>query len=294
MKKAIFLLSGIFLFLSDLQCNSFNFISETEKGEDTIHEIEINFTYNSNSLNYGRVNNYLKQPVLSPSIMYTAPSGFTLGSSLLWVGNSDSTEKKATKELDISFGYQMFFFSDKLQIYPSFTRYFYSSNSTSQQSVYIREFGLALWYDFENINWFVTNSLLGGQMSDFIVNTGISVPIKFENTFSEEDNLTFEPEIDFNFGRQDYYNQLLLLKKRRLLSSVLRRLQSKQKLKNLYPSSSKFVMSSIGFQLPVNYEKDNFLVTLDAIVYKPVNVPDYLSPKVVFCGTLSISYFFLW
>lgn len=290
--------------------------------QDNPSQLDVGLDFTSNTNTYGRFNADKIQPSLSPYLFYTSPIGLTLGSTAIFVGKSDSTLKKTTSELDLSVGYLLSFFDDKLTIYPSFTKFFYSKNSESMKSVFNSQTSLDISYTYKWLTISVNGALLRGDINDYSLNPSIYGSFEFENFFFQNDALIIEPNLNANFGNQEYYtlidskklDRIILnkgniklkdLRKNSLLHIALNKYIDLSKedpnktLKEILEtyfstSENEFNLTSLTVTLPVTYTLGNYSTTLAISASKPQNAPKGYDTDITFYYTVSLAYSFTW
>jgi hypothetical protein len=192
--------------------------------ESQEHILDVGIGYSSNSSISGNntssalknakktlfVNSDIVQPTFSPNIIYNAPFGLSLSAFANIIGNSDSTQTKSTTEFDLSIGYNLALLNDKLSIYPSFTHYFYSKNSTSVTSLLKNQLSLDVSYDFNWMYLSVGGTYMNGEKNDYGLNSQLYFPITFEKFITANGQLLISPGASVVFGNQSYNSDLLI------------------------------------------------------------------------------------
>jgi hypothetical protein len=197
------------------------------------------------------VNNEVSQPTFSPNITFSIPLGLSLSGYANIIGNSDSTQTKATTSFDLSLGYYISLFDDKLSIYPSITHYFYSKNSTSVTSLLKNQLSLDGSYEFKWLCLSVGGSYLNGESNDFGLNSQFYIPITFESFLSENGQLSICPGMNVVFGNQSFNSDLLIQglfdgvkdiqKKRTNFNPTIAQVEKSSKLKKTLDALNKLV-----------------------------------------------------
>jgi len=125
--------------------------------------------------------------------------------SPIYVGNSDSTNSKFTSEYDLGANY-LIAVSKKLSITPSYTHFFYGSNSASLKSGFNDNAQVTTSLV---VKWWTTSVVTGyewGETNDFSVTPTTSATIKFNNFLGEDNSLSFQPTVGLVLNKNELSN----------------------------------------------------------------------------------------
>lgn len=243
--------------------------------------LRVSLKYKTNTNYRGRYNDSIKQPSLYSVITYRSKTNFSLSLTPTILYNSDSTETGNTKELDMSAGYDFKIYK-KLEGGVSYSRYWTEKTTTTLKSAFSNDVTADINYDW----WLysdVSASYSFGTSKDYFVSFSSSHSFDFDSVFSKNASLSFAPEIDINWGTQDYYNTFLtkqLTKKKKVIT------------KENTVSNTKFTLSGISLALPLDYSIGNFTISIAGYFTKPLNQPKKTKTPAYGYMKAGISYLF--
>ncbi len=272
------------------------------------------FDYSSNTNTLGNFNQFVRQPSYSPSVNFFSRYGFDLGVAGVLTNNSDDSLEASTLELDVTAGYSLYLFNNRLTIYPSYSHFFYSGNTNSLKSLFSDNIQLGVTYTDNILILGNTSGYMFGEQKTFTTTFYFSLDLEKEDFLITNSMVVFQPEMDINFGdykylndyyfdyfrenprlmldfltRRDYYD-LWLLKRRNpdiTTDEIIDYLIEKK-------SEDHFKATSFGIILPLYYMIGSFSVNLSTLIYFPIGMPDYLdsSAQVYFLAGVSYAFGF--
>jgi hypothetical protein len=161
--------------------------------------------YSGNTNTFGRFNSMVSQPNYSLSSGYYGKRGLIVNTTGLMIGNSDTTNSKATYEFDLMLGYNLKFLK-YFSITPSYTHFLYSKNNTTLISAYNQYLQANLSFNYKWVSVSLTGGHTFGNYEEPILQFSLGVPLTFNNTFFKDHTLIIQPTFDASLGNQDYYN----------------------------------------------------------------------------------------
>jgi hypothetical protein len=226
-----------------------------DKTKEETSSFKFGVSYQSNNVFMGRTDT-ARTPVAIPQVKYTLKSG------IFFSGSLDLLPKKKNKKLDggdLSAGYD-FDITDDLSGGASYTKLFYSSNSTQIASSMTNTFNANLNYDISdiispaiNIDYDLNKH---GINSDVFVNLGISHDFIASGLFGDADVLLISPAVAVNTGTQNFYDAYL--SKKKLKSAKLSAIQTK--LLNQYIGQlSNYALLDYEIAAPLEYKTGHFI-----------------------------------
>jgi len=195
-----------------------------KKSDDDISVISVGSDYITNRNEFGVLDNIVAQPAYSVNVSYDGKKGLFLYFTPYFVGNSDSTSSKFTKEYDFEAGYN-WSISKSFTITPSYTHFIFDKNSATIKSGFS---------DYAQINtslqlkWWEATLSAGygwGRTSDMIMIAGTNATIKLDHFLGHGNNLLIQPTASCLFSK----NQLGLL-------NLIKRLNGLSEFLMLYPT----------------------------------------------------------
>ncbi|NNU34682.1 hypothetical protein HK413_12535 [Mucilaginibacter sp. S1162] len=247
------------LLLCTLCCNSFIALAQTKTtGEaDSKSGPEIKLNYLSNSVFMGRADS-VRTAVITPQLKYAFSNGIYLSGSLYVVPNR---KKNKVDGGDVTLGYD-FDLSDKLSGGLSFSKFFYSSNSTQVTSSQSSTISGNLSFD----NDFVTPTLTVDYnfnkqaiAGDLFLNIALSRDFEIDGVFGKDDALTLSPTIEANTGTQNFYNGYIVYRKRK---NVQNSAAATALLQTYQSELSQYKLLDFECAIPVEYSRGNFTLNL--------------------------------
>jgi hypothetical protein len=245
--------------------SSFAQTTQTEDPEDLLDKLEkakpdkeasfkIGVNYLSNNVFMGRADT-VRTPTIIPDIKYTFKNGIYLSATANYIPN------RVTNKLDggsASFGYD-YDITEDLSGGVSFTKLFYSANSTQIGSAIGSTINANLTYDIASIITPIVsvdyNFLKQGFGHDIFVNAGLSHDFAVEGILGNKDLFIISPSVALNAGTQNFYDAYFVLKKYKLtakakaLEAAAEKLITKRK-----EQLSKFNTLDYEFSVPVEYK----------------------------------------
>ena len=239
--------------------------TQTEDPEDLLDKLEktkpekqasfkIGVNYLSNNVFMGRADT-VRTPTIIPDIKYTFKNGVYLSGTANYIPN------RVTNKLDggsASLGYD-YDITEDFSGGVSFTKLFYTANSTQIGSAIGSTINANLMYDIASI---ITptvsvdyNFLKQGFGHDVFVNAGLSHDFAIEPVFGNKDLFIISPMVALNAGTQNFYDAYFIVKKYKLtakaqaLEAAAEKLITKRK-----EQLSKFNMLDYEFSAPVEYK----------------------------------------
>lgn len=239
--------------------------TETEDVSDLLDKLEkekpekkasfkIGVNYLSNNVFFGRADT-VRTPTILPDIKYTFKNGIFIS------GSADYIPNRTTHKLDggsAALGYD-FDISDNLSGGVSFTKLFYTANSTQIGSAINSTVNANLLYDISGV---ITPTLsadynfLGqGFGHDIFVSGSVSHDFAVDGVFGDKDLFIISPTATFNAGTQNFYDAYFVLKKFKLtavgqaLQAAAEKLIPKRK-----EQLSRFKMLDYEFSAPIEYK----------------------------------------
>jgi hypothetical protein len=166
------------------------------------------FDYLSQTNTLGIVNESVKQPSYSSSILFYSKYNFDAGVSAIITDNSDTSFTEASTEFDFLAGYT-FSLTDDLTLYPSYTHLEYTKNSYTLQSVFSDILQLDLYLDKKHYYGGITASYLFGSKNTFFASVQNAIGFDKEDFLIRNSYLSMSLELDINFGNKNYYNEFI-------------------------------------------------------------------------------------
>lgn len=303
-------ISGLLLMVQALSQPSGSKPMQNQKNH-LYHACIFSFDYASNSNVLGIVSTETRQPSFSPSIAYLSPWGADLSLQGSIIGNSDDSLENYTSELDLVLGYTIKPFKN-LTLYPSYTHYFYSSNSGALNSMFTDDIRIDADYSYKFFSLGISAGYFLGKQSTFYLTTYNYYSISPERFLSRKGSLILQPGIDANFGSYEYLNLYYVdkLKENRWIYTYLlynfpaiRRYvlhemyknpeQTREEVLDKYleeKAEDNFKLTSISLNMPIYYMIGNFGINLGIYAFIPIKQPDYLTEEVQFFFNFGLSY----
>ncbi|MGF7082558.1 hypothetical protein [Mucilaginibacter sp. UYCu711] len=251
------------LLLCLFSCGSFIAVAQTKTNQsestDEKPGFEIKLNYLSNSVFMGRADS-IQTSVITPQLNYAFSNGIYLSGSLYVVPNR---KKSKIDGGDITLGYD-FDLTDKLSGGLSFTKFFYSSNSTQVSSSQSSTVSSNLSYDNDFIIPALTadyNFNKQGVTGDIFLNIGLSHNFDFDGIFGKDDGLTLSPTIEANTGTQNFYNGYVAYRKRK---NVQNSAAATALLQTYQSELSQYKLLDYEFSMPVEYSTGNITFNICA------------------------------
>jgi len=272
------------------------------------------FDYSSNTNTLGNFNQFVRQPSYSPSVSYFSRYGFDLGVTGVLTDNSDDSLEASTMELDLTAGYSLYLFDSRLIIYPSYSHFFYSSNTGSLKSLFSDNMQLGITYMNKILTLGNTSNYMLGSEKTFMTTFFTSLNAEKEDFLLRNSLIVFQPELDINFGDYEYLNNYYLdyFREHPLQMLDFLTLKDYYELRLLRrgnpdittdeiidfliekKSEDQFKATSFGIIFPLYYMIGNFSLNLSTMIYFPLGMPDYLdsSTQVYFIAGVSYTFGF--
>jgi hypothetical protein len=245
------------LLLCALSCTSFIALAQTKTtGSESTDEkpgFEIQLGYLSNSVFMGRADS-VRTAVITPQLKYVFSNGIYLSGSLYVV---PARKKNKVDGGDLTLGYD-FDLTDELSGGLSFSKFFYSSNSTQVSSSQSSTISGNLTHANDFISPTVTadyNFNKQGVAGDVFINIALSHDFDIDGVFGKDDWLTISPTIEANTGTQNFYNGYVVYRKRKAAQNS----STATALLQTYQSElSQYKLLDYEFSTPVEYSSGNF------------------------------------
>lgn len=216
--------------------------------------LKISVNYSSNIVFMGRADT-VKTPAILPELKYTFKNGIFISAGADYIPN------RTTNKLDegnLAAGYD-FDITDDLSGGVSYTKLFYSQNSTQIGSSISSTFSANLDYDIASI---ITpsigvdyNIIKQGFNNDIFVNAGLSHDFAKEGIFADKDIFIISPTATLNAGTQNFYDAYFTLKKYKLTATGQAKESAAEKLiLKRKTQLSKFNLLDYEFSAPVEYK----------------------------------------
>ncbi len=197
----------------------------------------------------------VKTPAILPELKYAFKNGIFISAGADYIPN------RTTNKLDggnLAAGYD-FDITDDLTGGISYTKLFYSQNSTQIGSSISSTFSVNLNYDIASI---ITpsigvdyNIIKQGFNNDIFVNAGLSHDFAKEGIFADKDIFIISPTATLNAGTQNFYDAYFTLKKYKLTAKGEAKETAAEKLvQKRRAQLSEFKMLDYEFSAPVEYK----------------------------------------
>jgi hypothetical protein len=154
------------------------------------------------------INESVKQPSYSSSILFYSKHNFDVGISAIVTGNSDSSLTSTSAEYDFMAGYS-FSVTEDLTIYPSYTHLEYSKNNYSLQSVFSDIVQTDIYLDKKYYYGGITASYLFGRKNMFFASMQNAIGIEKADFLIKNSYLSIHLELDINFSDKNFYNEYI-------------------------------------------------------------------------------------
>lgn len=236
--------------------------TSTEDAEDLLDKLDIKkgsfkigANYLSNNVFMGRADT-IRTPTILADMKYTFKNGIFLSATANYIPS------RVTHKLDggsAAAGYD-FDISDNLLGGVSFTKLFYTANSTQIGSAVNSTVNANLSYDIASIITPLVsvdyNFLKQGFGHDIFLNASISHDFVKEGIFKSNDFFIISPTVSLNAGTQSFYDAYFVVKKYKLTKEALDLLQGAESLiiKKRENQLSKFQLLDYEFSAPVEYK----------------------------------------
>lgn len=180
----------------------------SKNSEFQFNSLFFTFDYLSQSNTLGVVNESVKQPSYSSSILFYSKYDFDIGISGIVTENSDTGLTQTSSELDFMAGYS-FTINDDLTIYPSYTHLEFSQNSYTLQSVFRDIIQTDVYFDKQYYYGGITASYLFGEKNMFFASVQNAFGFDKEDFLFKDSYLNIHLEVDINFSDKNYYNDFI-------------------------------------------------------------------------------------
>jgi hypothetical protein len=266
--------------------------------------------YENNTSLLGISSNEIKQPFLATSSTFFSRWGADLSVVGYLVDNSDESYEDLTGELDLIIGYT-WEPTKYLSIYPSYSHFFYSSNSGLLKSLFSDDLRLDADFNYKFFNLGLSAGYFMGSQSTFYAALYNYYTIDLQRFIFRGLSLSIQPGIDANLGSYEYLNLYYLDKLKQnesfytylLTYPAIRRYVLFQMRQN--PGLTKeevldeylrevaqddFKFTSLCINLPFYFILGDFGINIGLSAMVPLGMPDYLSDEVQFFFNIGISY----
>lgn len=239
--------------------------TSTEDAEDLLDKLakekpekqssfKIGVNYLSNNVFMGRADT-VRTPTIIPDIKYAFKNGIYLSGTMNYIPN------RLTNKVDggsAALGYD-FDITDNFSAGISFTKLFYTANSTQIGSAIGSTINANLLYDIASV---ITpsvsvdyNFLKQGFGHDVFLTAGVSHDFVIDGIFSGKDFLIISPTAAVNAGTQNFYDAYFVLKKYKLTKKALALEQTAESLIiKREDQLSRFKLLDYELSAPVEYK----------------------------------------
>ena len=281
-----------------------------------LNSLFFSIDYLSQANTLGIVNESVKQPNYSSSLLFYSAHNFDIGVSAIITDNSDSTFTKASTEFDFMGGYT-FSVSDDLVIYPSYTHFEYSKNSYGLQSVFTDIIQTDIYLDKKHYFGGITASYLFGRKNTFFASVQNAIGLEKTDFLFKNSYLSIQLEFDVNFSDKNYYNEFIYnewdtdelltwvsnyypLAEREIAARIY--LNGIEETKsyfyeriNIYDPEvfqPEYAITSVDFMLPVYYNIGSFMFNFTSYVIIPTVSSMFYEQSTMFIFNAGIAYIF--
>lgn len=195
-------------------------------------------------------------PVVSPNVKYTLKSGIYFSGALNYIPNK---KKKRLDGGDIAVGYD-FNITDDLSGGASFTKLFYSSNSTQIGSSISSTFNFNLSYD---IGTLISPTLSAdynrnsrGISNDLVLNFGLTHDFIIIGVLGQKDIILISPTAAVNAGTENFYDAYLTKKK---FKNITRTAEQNTLITTYIARLGQFGLLDYELSAPVEYKAGHFI-----------------------------------
>ena len=229
----------------------------------TFNSILVSADYASDNIVYGNLNTTVSQPCFSSVLSYTSRSGMEATAGYSLIDNSDTSLNKATHQFDFTLGYR-FSFPLNLYLSGSYTRFFYSKNTTTPRSIYDHQIELDAGYSGKFADISASAFYLIGNTGEFILSLQNSYNFSIDNFPFRAVSTGFLPGVFTILSSQQFYNEYLLNQflqhpiyyyRWRLLG------YSKEQISGMLLTEKKFTFTSFMVTTPNIFSWKNFMMT---------------------------------
>ena len=263
----------------------------------TFNSILVSADYASDNIVYGNLNTTVSQPCFSSVFSYTSRSGMEATAGYSLIDNSDTSLNKATHQYDFTLGYRFSFPLD-LYLSGSYTRFFYSKNTTTLRSTFDHQMELDAGYSGKFADVSASAFYLIGNTGEFFLSLQNSYNFSIDNFPFRNVSTGFMPGVFTILSSQQFYNEYLLnqflqhpvyyMYRWRLMG------YTKEQIKAMLLEEKKFTFTSFMATVPVCFSWKNFMLTGGATFLKPLNQPSFTDDNWVVMYNFNLSYMLLW
>jgi hypothetical protein len=232
-----------------------------DKVPEKTSSFKVSVDFLSNNVFMGRADT-VSTPAILPELKYTFSNGIYLSAGVNYIPNR-LTNKLDAGSLALGYDYDI---TEDLSGSVSFTKLFYSANSTQIGSAITGIVGANLDYDISGIitptvglNY---NFVKQGFGNDIFVSAGLSHDFAKEGIFGDDDLFIISPAATINSGTQNFYDAYLVTKKYKLTAkgqakeAAAEKLLIKQKEK-----LSRFSLLDYELSAPVEYKTGKLILS---------------------------------
>ena len=239
-----------------------NRLNDIEVWRYGVSRLVLSSSYASHSAYRGRDNGILQQSV-GPSILYRHSSGFSLQAASSWLHGVQNRWDNVL----VTGGYD-FRLGSVVGGTLSYTHFWFSDSSKSEQSVFTDNAQAGISFDWPAVSVGVLGSMNFGKASEFTL--AASVSHDFEIPLSLYDRITISPAVTWTLGQQNSdVTALLTTKAKGKKGAVTTSTQTK--------SISTFSLLDYEFSLPAIVELGPVTLVPSATYIVPFNVVDVSS-----------------
>jgi len=261
------------------------------------NSILISADYSSDNIVYGNLNTNVSQPCFSSVFSYASRSGMEATAGYSLIDNSDTSLNKATHQFDFTLGYRFSFPLD-LYLSGSYTRFFYSKNTTTLRSTFDHQMELDAGYSGKFADVSASAFYLIGNTGEFFLSLQNSYNFSIDNFPFRNVSTGFMPGVFTILSSQQFYNEYLLnlflqhpvyyMYRWRLMG------YTKEQIKAMLLEEKKFTFTSFMASVPVCFSWKNFMLTGGITFLKPLNQPSFINDNWVVMYNFNLSYMLLW
>lgn len=287
------LLFGVFTACSVLAGSPSNGQPDTA----TFNSIIVSADYASDNVVYGNLNTTVSQPCFSSIFSFASRSGMEATAGYSLIANSDTSLNKATHQFDFTLGYRFRFPLD-LYLSASYTRFFYSKNTTTLRSDYDHQMEVDAGYSGQVADVSASAFYLIGTSGEFFLSLQNSYNFSIDDFPFRNVSTTFLPGVFTILSSQQFYNEYLLnqflqhpiyyMYRWRLMG------YTKEEIKQMLLAEKKFTFTSFMATVPVSFSWKNVMLTGGITFLKPLNQPSFVNDNWVVMYNFNLSYMLLW
>jgi len=263
----------------------------------TFNSIVLSTEYSSDNIVFGNLNTTVSQPCFSSVFSYTSRGGMEATAGYSLIDNSDTSLNKPTHQFDFTLGYRFSFPLD-LYLSGSYTRFFYSKNTTTFRSTYDHQMELDAGYSGKFVDASASAFYLIGNTGEFFLSFQNSYNFSIDNFPFRNVSTGFLPGVFTILSSQQFYNEYLLNQFLQHPYYYLYRWRlkdyTKEEIKAMLLAEKKFTFTSFMASIPVCFSWRNLMLTGGISFLKPLNQPSFINDNWVVMYNFNLSFMFLW